>query len=80
MPQPLPRFDRERMLEQQRRTLERILAEVGDEETAIAAGATAAGDPRRLRGIPAVGRGTSGAVFDTAPLRALLAKERRAGR
>ena len=72
MPQPLPRFDRERMLEQQRRTLERILAEIGDEETA-----TAAGDPRRLRGIPAVGRGTSGAVFGSDPLRALLAKESR---
>ena len=65
------------MLEQQRRTLERILAEIGDEETATAAGATAAGDPRRLRGIPAVGRGTSGAVFGSDPLRALLAKESR---
>ena len=49
-------------------------------EPSSSAGATAGGDGRRLRGIPAVARGTSGAVFGPDPLRALLAKERRAGR
>ena len=78
MAQPLPRFlDRELLERQQRQVLDKILAEVGDEETQTAAGATAAGDPRRLRGIPAVGRGTGGAVFGSDPLRALLAKEAR---
>jgi hypothetical protein len=32
-----------------------------------AAGATAAGDPQRLRGIPCVGRGISGGIRDTRP-------------
>lgn len=31
------------------------------------AGATAAGDPQRLRGIPCVGRGISGGIRDTRP-------------
>ncbi len=78
VPQPLPRFlDRQRMLDEQRRVLDRILLEVGDEAPASAAGATAVGDPRRLRGLPAVGRGTGGTVFGTDPLRALIAKESR---
>jgi len=38
----------------------RILREVGDEEPASVAGAAAPGD--RLRGIPAIGRGCSGAI------------------
>ena len=65
------------MIDEQRRTLDRILAEVGDEPPVSAAGATAAGDPRRLRGLPAVGRGCGGAIFGTDPLRALIAKESR---
>ena len=64
------------MLEEQAATLERILAEVSDEETETVAGVMAPLDKRRLRGIPAVGRGASGAVFGSDPLRALLAKER----
>lgn len=76
VPQPLPRWrNREAMLAEQEATLNRILAEVDDEETGTVAGATAPLDHRRLRGIPAVGRGTSGAVFGTDPLRALIAKE-----
>ncbi len=56
----------------------RILAEVGEpEEPASVAGATAAGDGRKLRGIPAIGRGTSGAVAGSDPVAALLSKERR---
>jgi len=38
------------------------------------AGATSGGDGRRLRGIPAVSRGTSGAIAGTDPVSALLAK------
>lgn len=30
-------------------------------------GATAAGDSRKLRGIPAIGRGVTGAIRDTRP-------------
>jgi hypothetical protein len=39
--------------------------------------ATAAGDRRKLRGLPAVARGVSGHVPGTDPLEALLAKEDR---
>jgi hypothetical protein len=53
----------------------RIVAEAVEAEPSTAAGATAGGDPARLRGLPAVARGTSGAVFGTDPVRALLAKE-----
>lgn len=34
--------------------------------------ATLGGDPRRLRGIPAIGRGVTGAINHTDPERALL--------
>jgi len=57
--------------------LERILAEVVDEEPSSAAGATAPGDSRRLRGIPAVGAGCSSTITGTDPVRALLANESR---
>jgi hypothetical protein len=55
-------------------------ADVDQNETELpsnAAGETAGGDSSRLRGIPAVGRHTSGTMFGTDPVRALLAKERR---
>ena len=68
------------MIDEQRQVLDRIMAEVSAEETDTVAGATAPLDRRRLRGIPAVGRGTSGAIFSTDPARALLAKEQRRGR
>jgi hypothetical protein len=60
--------------------IDRIVTDAVEPEPTSSAGATAGGDPSRLRGIPAVGRGTSGAVFDTDPARALLAKDRRRGR
>ena len=41
------------------------------------AGATAAGDSARLRGLPAIGRGVGGAMADTRPLAALLKEERK---
>jgi len=81
VPQPLPRAFRRQLMAADEAKLERILAEVGPlpppEQTA---GATAPGDSRSLRGIPAHARGTSGAIAGTDPLRALLAKERRRGR
>jgi hypothetical protein len=73
----IPRAFRRRLQAEDAAKLERILAEVVDEEPSSAAGATAPGDERRLRAIPAVSRGTSGAVFGSDPLRALLAKEAR---
>ena len=61
-----------------RAKLDRLLIDVGEELPASSAGATAApGDWRRLRGVPAVGRGIGGTIAGTDPLRALLAKERR---
>ena len=58
------------------RKLARVILEPEEEPTS-APGATAGGDGHRLRGMPAVGRGTSRAVSGSDPLRALLAKERR---
>jgi hypothetical protein len=77
VPQPLPRAYRRQLQAEDQAKLERILAEVVDEEPSSAAGATAAGDSRRLRGIPAVGRGCSSTITGTDPLQALLAKESR---
>jgi hypothetical protein len=58
------------------RRFARIVAEAVDPEPSSAAGTTAGRDPARLRDLPAVSRATSGAVFGTDPVRALLAKER----
>jgi hypothetical protein len=38
---------------------------------------TAAGDHAKLRGLPAIGRGVSGAIHGTNPEQALMAKESR---
>ena len=76
MSRPLPRFE-SRIAAEDARKIERICAEATDEAPTGAAGQTAAGDGRRLRGIPIHARGTSGAVFGTDPVRAMLAKERR---
>jgi hypothetical protein len=73
----LPRAYRRHLQAEDERKLERILAEVVDEEPSSAAGATSGGDSRRLRGIPAVGRGCSSTITGTDPLRALLANESR---
>ena len=76
MPQPLPRYE-SRLAAQDARKVERIVAEAADAAPTSVAGATAAGDGMRLRGIPAVARGVSGAVAGSDPVRALLPKERR---
>jgi len=48
------------------RKLSRILIEIG-EEAPTTTRATAGGDERKLRGIPAIGRGVAGAIPGTAP-------------
>ena len=64
----------------------RILAEAlldmnpDDPELAKRYAATAAGDSRRLRGIPALARGVGSAIPGTNPLQALIAKETRTSR
>ena len=75
VPQPLPRHRRLTELEADTAKINVIVGEADRLETSLAAGATSGGDGRRLRGIPAVGRRTSGAVFGTDPVRAMLAKE-----
>ena len=40
-----------------------------DQQTETVCSATLPGDARRLRGIPAIGRGVSGAIFGTRPER-----------
>jgi hypothetical protein len=53
------------------RTLARIALEVAAERPEAVAGATAAGDERKLRGIPALGRGVQGAIPGSEPGRNL---------
>jgi hypothetical protein len=77
LPPRLPRFDRELQRVEDERKLRRVVLEVDDDEPDQVVGVTAAGDPRRLRGIPAVGRGTGGAIAGSDPLAALIAKEGR---
>jgi hypothetical protein len=76
VPSRFPRSYRRQLEAADRAKVDRIV-EAADDEPATAAGATARGDGRRLRGIPAVGRGASSTMFGTDPLRALLAKEAR---
>lgn len=71
MSQPLPRYIDTHADDERR--LARILLETGD-PTPIqtTTRATLPGDTRRLRGIPAIGRGVSGASPGTNPLTELL--------
>ena len=79
MSQPLPRAYRRQLQALDLEKVMRLVAEAVDETPESAAGSTAGGDGRRVRGIPSVGRGVSGAIGGTDPMRALLAKERRKG-
>lgn len=73
MPQPLPRSYRRRLEAEDARKLNRIIGEADPlEASTTAAGATAGGDERKLRGIPAVGRGCAGHIAGTRPDRAFL--------
>lgn len=49
------------------RQLTRIAVEVGADLPPTLSAPTAAGDQRRLRGIPAIGRGVAGAITGTRP-------------
>jgi hypothetical protein len=50
------------------KTLARIARETSAESPVLQArGATAGGDERKLRGIPAIGRGVSGVIPGTSP-------------
>jgi hypothetical protein len=49
------------------RKLARILLETGEAAPVKVGHATAGGDQRKLRGIPAIGRGVTGAINGTVP-------------
>jgi hypothetical protein len=57
------------------RQLARIALEVGGDLPDHGA-ATAAGDPRKLRGLPAIGYGVGGAIAGTQPERETLRRQR----
>jgi hypothetical protein len=67
VPQPLPRFyqDDERTRDAQK--IKRIIEAIGEDVPPKVLRATAGGDARRLRGIPAHARGTSGAIAGHRP-------------
>jgi hypothetical protein len=67
VPQPLPRAFRRQLEAEDLDKVDRIVREVGHEDAPGVAGGTAGGDERRLRGIPAVGRGCSGAIRGMRP-------------
>jgi hypothetical protein len=74
----LPRFNAIAQRLEDERRIARIVLEAGVAEApATVSRATLAGDPRRLRGIPMLGRGVGGAQVGTRPLEAVLAKEAR---
>ena len=78
VPQLLPRFYRYQQRRDDERKIAKVLLETGATPATAAAGATAPGDRRRLRGIPVVGRATGGgAVPGIDPVAALLRKEAR---
>jgi hypothetical protein len=77
VPRPLRRFDMYREKIESDRKLAKILLETGEAAPKSSAGVTSGGDERRLRGLPAIGRGVSGAIRDTSPHLAVIAKESR---
>ena len=76
---PLPRFSKMRERAESNRKIARIVLESGGtaESAKPVAYATLAGDERRLRGLPAVARGVSGASPGTDPVGALMRKQPR---
>jgi hypothetical protein len=67
VPQPLPRAFRRKLQALDQAKLDRIIAATEKAEPSNAAGSTAGGDERRLRGLPAIGRGVRGAIAGTVP-------------
>lgn len=78
-PDPLVRAVQLARLEQQQAKLLAELAREAPDDVPVR-GATAGGDERRLRGIPAVGRGCAGAIPGTRPGDSLFRQERKARR
>lgn len=68
-------LERTELREAQEQAKLKAAAESGNDVST--GGPTAAGDARKLRGIPAIGRGVGGAIANSDPLRELLRKERR---
>ena len=81
MPQLLPRLYRLQQQIADERRIAEIILEVGevegDEARPLLWRSPKGDDPRRLRGLPAIGRNVSGATDHTDPVRALLRKEAR---
>lgn len=67
MSHTLPRFHAHYQHIDDQRKLARILLETGEPAPIRVGHATAGGDERRLRGIPAIGRGVAGAINRTSP-------------
>lgn len=68
MTHPLPRFHRHQEAINDTRNIDRIIAELTPTQApATVTRATLSGDTRRLRGIPAIGYGISGASPGTNP-------------
>jgi len=63
MSHPLPRYQPE----PDPNKINRIILETGEPTPTRILNATAGGDERRLRGIPAIGRGVAGAITGTRP-------------
>ncbi len=63
----LGRYTRHTQALEDSQKIAKILLEVGEPAPELPNHATAGGDERKLRGIPAIGRGVSGAVPGTAP-------------
>jgi hypothetical protein len=76
----LPRFTRYQQQREDEQKVARVILESGntvDSTTTMAARATAAGDSRRLRGIPCVARSVGGVSPGSDPVAALLRKQPR---
>lgn len=63
----LGRYHRHKQALEDSAKIAKILLEVGEPLPDTPTKATAGGDERKLRGIPAIGRGVAGAVPGTAP-------------
>ena len=61
-----PQHLREQQAREDARKVDRIVGEA-EAVDAVPTGVTAGGDERRLRGVPAIGRGVSGAIPGTVP-------------
>jgi len=78
MPPLLPRFHARAEAAARERQIAQIVLEVGaGEEARTVARATLAGDDRRLRGIPMIGRGVGGCLPGANPVAELMRAEHR---